>query len=532
MRWENVSAAQRGVRQYGVDVAAVGKDEDGKKKLFLLVIKSGDINRSTWTDGPQAVQPSLEEIKDVYLPTHVPSEHRKLPKKVIVVTNGELKQELQLTYSQYSSRWVKKTKAQLVIWSGDTLARLIEQRLLDEFVFPASGRSALRRALSTLDNPSLSVEHFEAFFQSFCDLDRLKGLTQARKRKEVVKALWSCALGLAIYHRWAEAEGNLLPAVLASERAVLIAWDFLRRSPCLNEIGSIKAYARVVTGMLEVAGDYALRLTPYYATEHALASIYHDNVFVNEVVFDQLGKLGLYGTIWTILAETGDSELAKRSANRYAELVKALLTTHTISNGPCYDNQAIDIALAMILLARTGNVSTAKEWLNRLTNRIGLGKKAGRHFPIDTDSFDDLVAVRITGEVEPQKVATMSTLIPLLAQLCVVFDSEADYQNLRTNLLPLFPGITLQVWYPDSNFETLLVHGKAHRESGLAVAPYVLPEKLEDYKSKALAIPPGAASIGDFEFSKKGVAWLPLAFCRHYRCPVPAWYLHFKPEAK
>ena len=45
MRWENVSGAQRGARQYGVDLAAVGKDHDGKKKLFLFVIKSGDINR-------------------------------------------------------------------------------------------------------------------------------------------------------------------------------------------------------------------------------------------------------------------------------------------------------------------------------------------------------------------------------------------------------------------------------------------------------------------------------------------------------
>src|SRR5438552_3481639 len=129
MRWENVSGAQRGARQYGVDVAAVGNDQDGKKKLFLFVIKSGDINRSTWTSGPQAVRPSLEEIKDVYLPTHVPPEYKRLPKKVIVVTNGELKQELQLTYSQYSSRWSSKTRAQLVIWSGDTLAELIERHL-------------------------------------------------------------------------------------------------------------------------------------------------------------------------------------------------------------------------------------------------------------------------------------------------------------------------------------------------------------------------------------------------------------------
>jgi hypothetical protein len=247
----NVSGAQPGTRQYGVDVAAVGKDQDGKKKLFLFVIKCGDISRSTWTNGRQALRPSLEEIKDVYLPTHVPPEYKKLQIKVVVVTNGELKQELQLTYSQYCSRWISQTKAELVTWAGDTLAELIERNLLDEFVFPAPGRSALRRALSTLDNPALSVEHFESFFQSFCDAHRLRGLTKARLKKEVVKTLWACTLGLAIYCRWAETEGNVRPALLASERAVLIAWDFLRKSFCLHERGSVTAYARVFVAMLE-----------------------------------------------------------------------------------------------------------------------------------------------------------------------------------------------------------------------------------------------------------------------------------------
>src|SRR4051812_46383984 len=69
------STPQTGTRQYGVDIAAVGKDDDGKKKLFLFLIKRGDLDRATWSTGPQAVRPSLEEIKDVYLPTHVPREH-------------------------------------------------------------------------------------------------------------------------------------------------------------------------------------------------------------------------------------------------------------------------------------------------------------------------------------------------------------------------------------------------------------------------------------------------------------------------
>lgn len=527
MNLVNISGAQRGARQYGVDLAAVGRDDDGKRKLFLFVVKCGDITRSTWKSGPQAIRPSLEEIKDVYLPTHVAPEHAKLPKKVVVVTNGELRQELQLTYSQYCSQWISQTKTELATWVGTTLAELTERHLLDEFVFPGVGRSELRRALSTLDNPALSVEHFESFFQSFCDVGRLQGLSKTRMKKEVVKTLRACALGLAIYCRWAEkTEGNLLPALLASERAVLLAWAFLRKSQCLGEKESLKAYARVFVAMLQVAGAYVLKITPYYATDHGFASIYHDNIFVNEVVFEELGKLGLFGSIWSMLREADDSELAKQETDRYVELLKALLNTHSISNGPCYDNHAIDVALAMLLLIRTGNRALAKEWLNRLINRVGLGRKFKRHFPVDTDSFDDLIAVRLTGEMEPDKVATMSTLIPLLAQLCAVLDSQADYDNLKKNLLPLFSGTTLQVWFPDSKFEELLVGGKAHRESGVTLAPYEIPDSFDSYKSTALTLPPAVASMSGFDFAKKGVQWLPLVFCRHYRCPAPIWYFN------
>ncbi|RLF31810.1 MAG: hypothetical protein DRN08_07415, partial [Thermoplasmata archaeon] len=45
---EPISRTQTGVRQYGVDVAAVGIDEDGKKTLFLFTIKQGDIGRTDW----------------------------------------------------------------------------------------------------------------------------------------------------------------------------------------------------------------------------------------------------------------------------------------------------------------------------------------------------------------------------------------------------------------------------------------------------------------------------------------------------
>ena len=46
------SRPQRGTAQAGVDIAAVGKDDDGERKLFLFSVKQGDRLGSRGTAAP------------------------------------------------------------------------------------------------------------------------------------------------------------------------------------------------------------------------------------------------------------------------------------------------------------------------------------------------------------------------------------------------------------------------------------------------------------------------------------------------
>src|SRR5450631_28160 len=85
-----ISRAQIGVRQAGVDIAAVGPASDGRRTLFLCVIKRGGITRSDWDGtGPQAVRPSLDEIQDSYLRSRIDAEHQDLPKRIVLCCAGD-----------------------------------------------------------------------------------------------------------------------------------------------------------------------------------------------------------------------------------------------------------------------------------------------------------------------------------------------------------------------------------------------------------------------------------------------------------
>ena len=114
MQIEPLSKPQRGVRQDGVDIAAVGTDpEDGVRKLFLITIKAGDVTRGAWDGNPNAVRPSLNEIKDVYLTKRIARPHRKLPKKVVLCCARGSSSRTWKT----AGKGIRMTRASLGIWS-------------------------------------------------------------------------------------------------------------------------------------------------------------------------------------------------------------------------------------------------------------------------------------------------------------------------------------------------------------------------------------------------------------------------------
>ena len=97
------SRPSRGTRQDGVDVAAVGKLEgDDADKVYLFSIKAGDLTRSDW-DGntSQALRPSLNEIRDTYIPNRLPVEHRDKEIVICICLGGEIKENVSTQVEGY-----------------------------------------------------------------------------------------------------------------------------------------------------------------------------------------------------------------------------------------------------------------------------------------------------------------------------------------------------------------------------------------------------------------------------------------------
>ncbi len=507
---------QVGIRQFGADIAAVGPDKRGHQRLFVFVVKCGDIGRNDWnSDRPQSIRPTLEEVLDVFFESHIPTEYAGLPRTVVLASNGVMKQEVTPTWAAYGRKWRRQEKSKLEFWGISNIAELVERHLLSEFVFSGDARSLFRRALATLDDPDGSVFRFEEFVHA-----ALKTGRQTGKPKELIKALRLVALGLSIYSTWARTEDNLRPALIAAERTTLKVWAYIVSEGLIKDASATVSLEYVLFELLNTGVGWEQKFRPYYATQNAFAYRSPDSLFVNEQVFEQIGILGLQGLILGVLDR--DPGQPNQGVIAMGDCLVALLNTHSISNTPAYDNQASDIAVGMLLLIRLNRLDEAKQWLAGLVKGIQLSRRIGRFTPCSSDLFEDAVSLRLTRKVAAEKASASSTLIPVLAHLCAVLGDSSSYQTLVEELVPEFVNCSLQVWHPDKDYETL-IGGETEFpwQNGVTEAPYELPPTLESFQANAKLKPNGIAEMADFEFMKSGFVWMPLIACRTFRGPVP-----------
>ena len=214
MGYVPLSKPQTGVRQFGVDQAAVGTSPiDGLDELLLFVIKRGDIGRREWDNPePTAIRSTLNEVLDFYLPKLVAPEHAALRKVVVLATTGDIKQDVEPLWTSFKA--ANEAKAKFDFWGGDKVADLIERYMLDENLFAADDRSDLRKALALAGDGEYDLRDLNRLLLRQLGLTAEGALTQPAADDRVLRkavrrvhlASKICALGA---RRWRRAAGTV-----------------------------------------------------------------------------------------------------------------------------------------------------------------------------------------------------------------------------------------------------------------------------------------------------------------------------------
>lgn len=520
MGHEVVYRAQKGPRQYGGDIVSVGADDDGKRKLFLWLVKCGDIGRQDWDTGPQAIRQSINDVGDIYLRSHVPPEHKRLRKKLLVVTNGDFKASLNETIAAFLETWCLQKKVDAEQVNGSRLAAWTEKHLLDEYILPTDSRILLRRMLANLTSPDLCILVGRKLIDQMLEGAVAPAKSKAAALKKLLTGLRGMRTALQVVFMWSINEDNLLAAYMLNQYAVLATWSQLHQRLHAGDAKLSEEFGQLLGGLSVVAETYHQRMDDYYVVQDSFANALPNSILVSRTVFDELGKMGQQGCLLAFQAVASGTQVVRDGALKYARRIKALLQSHSCSALPAFDYQSSNIHVALLLLVFAGERETAEAWLSRLCQRLHYATAVRKFMPMSA-TFEDALAIREGEEEMADEFCNTSTLLPILFVWTAALDMRDSYDFLRSKVLPRLQGITPNLWSSESGFDDAVGSGQTLHEHGVGESVMHFPEEPSEF---LLAMSVGLAEIDGIEKStwyQLGAPFIPLLAAVHWQSQLP-----------
>jgi len=514
MKYIPITVPQVGVRQYGVDISAEYIDEKKNKILYLFIVKQGDIGRNEWDSSPQAVRQSLDEIKDVYLTKHISIEHKKIMKKIVLCTNGVLKQETEENWKGYIEKNTVNNKIEYELWNGYKLAQDIENYMLNESVLLGNYKSKLRKTLAFIGDPDYDLSEYYTLLK-----DNLSIIEKSKMKAK--KLLYSIRLILNIIYNWSKENNNLKPALYAAERTLLNIWNFFRINTNLNDKNLLIIFWHIFHDFSEIYLDYYKKIYQLCNIKNGFNNYSRYYLLENKTLYEQLGIIAITGlNNFYFGSMYNDEKIIKFSKNVMYSL-KAFIINHKSISSPVYDEHIIEIMLALILLKNFDENEFIEKWIEEIIYRIKFAYNVlGKYFPIDTDSLEDAVLLSGADKEMKYNLIQSSTLLADLLQFSAVLKLNTLYKKIVDIVKRIFKQTTLQIWFPDDSTDDYLYIENAGYSSGSALAIQSLPDNAEEMNklilecNKKYIYKDSISSIND------GFMILPLIASRHFRTPV------------
>lgn len=516
----------RGTRQDGVDVAAVGKLDGKAQKVYLFAIKPGDLTRKDWAGGSvQDLRPSLIEILDAYIPNRLPAEHQGKDIVICICVGGDIQEQVRLTLEGFIKQ-TQKPGITFEQWNGDKLASLIQSSFLREDLLPRNARSQLRKSLAMLDEPDTSYEHFAALIRSLSVVEHLKHTQRVTAIRQMSICLW-------ILFAWGREAGNMESAYRSSELVLLHAWkivSFYAGKKNKSALAVISAFRSILSAYQQVCSQYLAKcVLPHVRKRDGLSSAVRGSCSLdtNLKLFDVLGRLAVDG-IWAYWFAERCAEEQDDAQNQFLTLykehatsIKALMSNNPTLFLPVKDDQAIEICIAVFLLALDpNNHNDIKTWLTEIVDRATFAYRTHGLYPTNLDAYNELLDHPKKGDDEYRENVTRgSILYPMIALWAALLGFDDLYTEVAAFKEKHLQHCNFQFWYPDENTEAIFyTNSDAH---GATLSNVCVDQPKEELLRQAFNECDHSPHFRNLSAVRLGFWPLIVVACRHYRLPLP-----------
>ena len=515
-----------GVRQNGVDLAAVGVDRDGQRKVFLFSVKAGDLTRNDWNGTLQSLRPSLDEIIDSYIPNRIPNEYSDLPIAICICLGGDIDQNVDTDLRNYVNRNTSGT-LEFQEWDGDRLANYLLSAILSEQLLPQNARSNFRKSIAMLDEPDAAYQYFSDMILQLHD-------NLGSRQKDLISFLRQLNLCAWILFAWSREAENLEAPYRCSELAVLWCWK-LTSQHLTKKTKQATAMAQAMTNILRLHIEIANRLCQEkyfpnvdvrHGLSHAVNSRY--SLDVNLKVFELIGRVALTG-IWLqffMKRNQGLAEAERQQLNSeiedYANKIIQIVNSNDILITPISDSQTTDIGLVCMFLSMRRRYDVIYDWVNQIMMGAIFATNANSKYPCVYHEYAQLAShPNAKNDEEYFKDATAgSTLYPTLAVWLKACDDNVDLSHLSSFLTETLPHCTLQLWSPSENSEAHFYTNSG--QHGYAVVGLEISKTGQELTEVIREECKASKNLFENLSAIKLYHWpIVLTACRHHRSPIP-----------
>ena len=516
-----------GTRQYGVDMVAVGVDRDGVKKLFLFSIKAGDLTRENWDGGPNSLRQSLDEIRDVYIGSHVPPEHAGLPIVICLCIGGEIRESVRSNVSGYINR-SRERRIEYQEWNGDRIAGLLLSGVLSEELVPTKARSLFRKSVALVDETDVSWSYF-------CELVRfLVEECKEGDRKRMVSAARQVNLCLWVLFVWCRDGDNVESAYLSSEFAVLQVWALV--APFMEEDGvearELKdGQMNLISLHANIAECYVDKISPHAGIRHGLATAVgsSESVDVNIKLFEVLGRMALCG-LWTVffIERSGEGEERREIRDHWCALrdrliknIGAMIRNNGSLVTPIKDEQAIDIGLACLFLLCVGQKAFVRRWIGRMVGAVIWAYVSNGPYPCIITDYRELLMHPMQGDDYREKSTKASVLLPSLAVWAKLTEEKDALGRLCEFVSREMEHSSMQVWFPGDDSEAVLYTNQVGGRHGRALVGLKIGKGGTEPVDTIVEECGNNTAFEELSAVRWGLWPLVLMACRQFRLPIP-----------
>jgi hypothetical protein len=519
----------RGFKEYGVDIAAVGRINDDIEKVYLFSVKSGNLTRSTWGGNTnQALRPSIDEIFDAFVPSRIPPEHKEKPVVICLCFGGDVSSGIRQEVTGYTDR-NSTDSISFQEWNGDKLAELLMVYMFQQELLPDNWQSTLRKSLALLNEPVISHKHFQHLVKAI--------FSDTSKEDQISVALNQVNLCLWVLFTWCRDESNLESAYLSAEYSLLNSWDNVKEHT--NNSRVKKAFESIVDTYHLITDSFLDKcLIPFVGIKHGVSHGISSScsIDLNLKLFDFLGRLAMKGQ-WLLFqltqshnefnpehGENSDQITIRNRLEKITESIKLLVKNNPLLLSPYKDSQAIDLTLSLHLLSQNSKHDRfVIDWLEALIDRSSFSYAVNGMYPCDLDTYEQLLEHKneeMHDQTYKHKITRGSILYPILAVFCGIHKAEKQSDELNSFSEEHLNHCTLQYVSPNISTEENLYSNSSLHGTATANFPLTLPEALM-HASQEIFL---ANEFKDLSAVRKGYMPIVLLACRYYRYPVP---LHF-----